>query len=358
MMNSTNGATREGDGFDTDGNSSFDGRDNDTNHDFPLGQSEDQDTSNSTRIQSSTSVFTNGRSSASAVGDTTHTEEFQLRLDLSPSFQDVNSKKRELHNIFEKFSTPILSELQKLDVRIEKRVKKLEAYHDKTTADLSTAFRQFFHAEFNPTTISSTEFPQTDEYTTHGHNMLNAFKGEMTSFILSWMEQERAFLVAKREETISKFVADAQELLKHELAKCRLDDREELGKSIQSLLQTKLNTRASTLTKVRADPLSFSTQVELVEGTPSSKLPLKRPLGNSGNSKSDGDGNHVKEKQKKGKQQATKNNNNQRPFLGQNQGRGRGRGNNNGRQHTGGRGRGNGDGRQHTGGRGERGGRF
>jgi hypothetical protein len=351
------GATRNVDGSDNDGNNLNNDHFNDLNNQFPLAQHEDQDISNQGN-HSSSSGNTTSRSFASASANAT--EEFQLRLDLSPSLQDVISKKRELHNIFENFSTPILSEIQKLDIRIEKRLKKLESYHNPTT-DLPTALRQFFHAEFNPTTISSTEFPQTEEFTTRGLDMLNTFKGEMTGFILFWMEQEKGFLVAKREETISKFVSEAQELLKLELAKCRPEDRTELGKSIQSLLQTKLNTRASTLTKVKSDPLSFSTQVEQVdERTSSTSSILKRPLGtngNNGNSKSDGDKNHVKEKQQRGKSHESKNSNNQRTFFGQKQNQGRGKGNSSGRQTTSGRGRGRGDGRQHTDGRENRSGR-
>jgi len=200
---------------------------------------------------------------------------FIPQLDFSPSLQDFTSRKKELHNIFEKFADSTMLDIRRLDIRIEKRNKKLSTYNTPGT-DLPSAFKQFFNADFNPTTISdSGVFPETDTYVDRGNQLINTFKSEMSSLILDWMEKEREHLVSLRTELLSKFQNEAQVLLQAELLKCSVADRSTLATYVQKLLQSKINSRAEVLNKVKADPLAFSTQVESATGSSTKRSRLE-----------------------------------------------------------------------------------
>lgn len=249
---SPNGSVSDGaDGSNLIGNQN----NRDDNYEIQLAQEDNYDPSST------------GNSNSSNMESISSGGPFLLQLDFSPSLQDFTSRKKELHNIFEKFADSTMLEIRRLDIRIEKRNKKLITYNT-PGIDLPSAFKQFFNADFNPTTISdSGVFPETDTYVDRGNQLINTFKSEMSSLILDWMEKEREHLVSLRTELLSKFQKEAQDLLQAELLKCSVADRSTLATYVQNLLQSKINSRAEVLNKVKADPLLFSTQVEITTGS-------------------------------------------------------------------------------------------
>jgi hypothetical protein len=64
-------------------------------------------------------------------------------------------------------------------------------------------------------------------------------------------------------------------LLQAELLKCSVADRSTLATYVQKLLQSKINSRAEVLNKVKADPLAFSTQVESATGSSTKRSRLE-----------------------------------------------------------------------------------